>query len=72
MREITDHSKCCWSSGIHECLTVGQGALDQYGFWEVGCPVCARKHEAEHPEMGPVWPHTQETLDLLFPHPLSQ
>lgn len=61
--ENADHSKCQWSNGIHDCLTVGQGELDVHGFWEHGCPVCARRHEVEHPEDGPVWPHKLEDIE---------
>lgn len=45
--ENADHSKCQWSTGIHDCLTVGQGELDMHGFWEHGCPICARRHEVD-------------------------
>jgi hypothetical protein len=62
-----DHSKCCWSTGIHDCLTVGRGKLDEYGFWEIPCPTCARRYEAENPHKCPVWPHTDADLDLMFP-----
>ena len=65
--EDADHSKCRWSSGIHECLTVGRGELDEHGFWEHGCPTCARRYEAEHPERGPVWPHKREDVERMFP-----
>lgn len=57
-----DHSLCNWSSGVHDCLTVGQGELDPSGFWERGCHHCARKKEEEEPEAAPVWPHTEEQL----------
>ena len=62
-----NHAKCRWSSGIHDCLTVGRGELDEHGFWERGCPTCARRHEAEHPEDGPVWPHKREDIERMFP-----
>lgn len=55
-----DHSRCKWSEGIHECLTVGRGQKYEHGFWEFGCPTCARQHEKEHPEDGPIWPHTKD------------
>lgn len=64
---LEDHSLCCWSTGIHECLTVGQGELDTHGFWQRGCPTCARKHEEAHPESGPVWPHSDKDLRAMFP-----
>lgn len=51
-----DHTKCRFSTGIHDGLTVGQGELDFYGYWEIPCYECARKYEKEHPDSGPVWP----------------
>ncbi len=62
-----DHTKCKWSSGIHDCLTVGRGELDAHGFWEQGCPTCARQHEIDHPEDGPVWPHKSIDVERMFP-----
>jgi len=59
-----NHSKCGFSTGIHDGLTVGQGELDFYGYWEFPCYECARKHEQEHPESSPVWPFSKEYLDL--------
>ena len=63
--EDANHEYCRWSSGIHDCLTVGRGRLDEHGFWERGCPTCARKHETEHPEDGPVWPHKPEDIERM-------
>ena len=51
-----DHSKCCWSSGIHDGLTVGQGGCNEYGYWEIPCEICARRHEKRFPNEAPVWP----------------
>lgn len=48
--------KCGCSSGIHEGLTFGSGDLDQWGFWEHPCAVCARAHEAKYPNEGECWP----------------
>jgi hypothetical protein len=52
-----DHRLCYWSTGIHDGLTVGQGELDSYGYWDVPCPVCARAAEKRNgkPE-GTYWP----------------
>lgn len=66
-----DHSKCGLSQGIHDCITVGQGELDSHGFWQHGCPTCARRIEKEHPDFGPVWPHTKEQLEKIFPSAIS-
>jgi hypothetical protein len=43
-------------------LSFGTGLLDNLGFWEIGCPECARAHEAQFPEDGECWPHSDETL----------
>jgi len=54
--ENEDHSQCCWSSGVHEGLTVGQGELDSNGYWQRPCYYCAREREQDHPEEYPIWP----------------
>lgn len=36
------HSDCACSTGIHEGLTFGHGRLDEYGYWEFPCAICAR------------------------------
>jgi hypothetical protein len=48
--QITDHSKCKFSTGIHDGITAGQGKLDFYGFWEFPCPECATKAQKEYDE----------------------
>lgn len=65
VQEDEDHSKCGTSSGIHDCLTFGQGELDSHGFWERPCHFCARKSEKDNPEFGACWPHTQEQLKIM-------
>jgi len=60
VKEDEDHTKCSWSTGIHDGLTVGQGELDFYGYWERPCSICARKAEKKHPERGSVWPFSAE------------
>lgn len=37
--------RCNVSTGIHGDLTFGKGELDDYGYWEKPCPICARKAE---------------------------
>lgn len=59
------HEHCKTSSGIHECLTFGNGELDGFGFWEKGCYECAREFEKQFPEHGPCWPHTPEQIEKL-------
>jgi len=63
VREDEDHSECLWSTGIHEGLTVGQGKLDDHGYWERPCGYCARKHEEEYSGCEEVWPFAAEEED---------
>lgn len=48
--------RCGVSTGIHGGLTFGWGDLDQYGYWEHPCGVCARACEERSPEDVPCWP----------------
>lgn len=48
--------KCGVSTGSHEGLTFGKGKLDEYGFWEHPCSLCARAFEKLQPEEAPCWP----------------
>ena len=57
---------CNVSTGIHGCLTFGSGKLDESGFWKHPCFECARAHEAQFPEDGDCWPHTDKFLEDLF------
>jgi hypothetical protein len=57
--------KCGISTGIHDCLTFGQGELDGSGFWSEPCAECARAHEQQFPEAGPCWPHTSKDLKAM-------
>lgn len=61
-----DHSKCSYSEGIHDGITVGQGNLDKHGYWEFPCYECARKVEQKHPEYYPVWPFSDEYLNQMI------
>jgi len=63
--DLTDHSKCIASTGIHGLTTFGQGELDPNGFWEFPCYECARRYEAKYPDSGPCWPHTKEQVDKM-------
>jgi len=51
------HIDCNISTGIHGALTFGWGELDDNGFWEFPCSVCAREFEKKHPKYGSCWPH---------------
>jgi hypothetical protein len=37
--------KCCTSTGIDGGLTFGQGKLDEYGYWQYPCEICAEDWE---------------------------
>lgn len=52
---------CAVSTGICERLTFGHGDLDDLGYWEIPCEVCARDHERRHPEDGACWPPPPST-----------
>lgn len=60
--EKPEGHECKFSSGIHEGLTIGTGELDEHGYWEYGCPECARAWEKQFPEDGPIWPFSEEYL----------
>lgn len=54
------------SSTMIDTLSFGRGELDpNTGTWEVPCWLCARAWEKAHPEDGPCWPFSDETLDSL-------
>ena len=53
---------CCASTGIHEGMTFGSGKLDDFGYWEYPCWVCAREFETLHPEYQPCWPFEPEEI----------
>ncbi len=51
-----EHEDCKVSSGIHDGLTFGRGELDDNGYWEIPCEICARAYEERYPEGSPCWP----------------
>jgi hypothetical protein len=53
---------CHVSQHFGEMFTFGTGELDAGGCWEHPCWECARAHEAQFPEDGPCWPHTDADL----------
>lgn len=57
---------CFVSTTVHGALSFGNGKLDEHGFFEYGCPECAREHERLHPEDGACWPHTEEQIAKLY------
>lgn len=42
---------CCTSTGIHDGITCGSGELDEFGYWEFPCEICARAVDAEAPAL---------------------
>lgn len=50
------HPNCGASQGICESLTFGRGHLDEHGYWQIPCAICARDHERRFPESGACWP----------------
>jgi hypothetical protein len=60
MKKSCGHSDCSISTGIDESLTFGRGRLDDYGFWQIPCGICAQAWEEAHPEDGPCWPFKQK------------
>jgi len=47
---------CGASTGICDSITFGTGELDENGYFEHPCPVCARAFEKQFPDKGPCWP----------------
>ena len=45
MREC-GNKDCGCSTGIHEGLTFGRGKLDEHGYWEFPCRICAEAADA--------------------------
>jgi hypothetical protein len=46
---------CSISTGLGDELTFGRGDLDENGYWEIPCGVCARNYEERHP-WAECWP----------------
>lgn len=59
-----DHSKCGISMTICERFSLGQGNLDEFGYWEIPCEECAKEFREELKEKFPnenflVWSPTE-------------
>ncbi len=64
-RKHTKHcgsEKCCTSTGICESTTHGSGHLDNLGYWEFPCFVCARHYETKH---NTEWPFIGTVVDPM-------
>lgn len=58
------HSSCKVSCCINEVtLTFGRGRLDEFGFWEIPCWICAEAHKKESPKHF-VWPDKNNVINL--------
>jgi len=51
---------CGVSSGICERITFGSGELDDHGYWEHPCVICAAVAQRFTPSLGEVWPQPGE------------
>lgn len=49
------HQDCSVSTGEHDGLTFGRGQLDNHGYWEIPCGICARAAEQATPGLV-AWP----------------
>ena len=63
----SDIKKPCGNSGCRVSIAIddetpsfGSGKLDEFGFWENPCYVCARDYERRHPNEGPAWPYARK------------
>ena len=55
--------ECGASSGFSEELTFGSGELDDWGYWEFPCRLCAESFERSNPDMAKkygVWPKAKK------------
>jgi hypothetical protein len=53
------NDSCCSSTNIADESSYGSGYLDNYGFWEHPCFVCARHYE-QYPNEA--WPHIGQVI----------
>jgi len=57
MAQKCGHKDCTVSIGIHDGLTFGRGRVDDYGYFEFPCYVCARENEKiDKVPLGAYWP----------------
>lgn len=47
---------CSVSTEIMGHTSFGRGELDDFGYWEFPCGICARAWEKKFPEDSPCWP----------------
>lgn len=63
MARVCGNPKCGASSAMDESITFGSGELDDYGYWEFPCALCARAFEKKHPEYGSCWPFIKKVRE---------
>uniref|UniRef100_A0A6M3JFC1 Uncharacterized protein n=1 Tax=viral metagenome TaxID=1070528 RepID=A0A6M3JFC1_9ZZZZ len=51
-----NNPECCASTNIADHESFGSGELDDYGFWEKPCSICARSYEKATGKIA--WPYT--------------
>jgi len=64
-KKACGNPQCCVSSDLGGSFTFGSGTLDDNGYWEYPCSICARKHEEKFPHGLPCWPFTKKVADEL-------
>ncbi len=58
------HKDCKVSTSIDDItLTFGRGELDDFGFWEIPCEICAQNHKDRFPN-DLVWPHLRKEIKV--------
>lgn len=50
-KRLCGNPTCGSSTGIHGGLTFGHGRLDEHGFWEFPCRVCAAAFDDRKPQI---------------------
>jgi hypothetical protein len=56
VRRACGKADCSTSTSIDDVtLTFGRGDLDEYGYWEIPCGICAEAYQKDFPDR-PVWP----------------
>lgn len=59
IKQPCGNSMCCASTGICGRITFGCGKLDDYGYWQIPCEICARAYEKEFPGQE-AWPSSKK------------
>jgi hypothetical protein len=54
---------CNISTGICGSKTFGSGKLDDCGYWDIPCDLCARMWEKDYPRDYPCWPFSSTRIE---------